>query len=347
MPQQFGSGTQRLSSCLRAAAFAITSLAITSLTVAHAAAEDAVVEALIQRGIELRREGADKEALAIFLGAEKQDPTSVRVLLHIVTAAQAAGKWLVAHSYMNKVSELKEAPYYQRHAEAIDVVRRAVLARVGDFQVQGKPEGASVLLNGQSVGTLPMNEPIPVEAGAYVMEVQKPGFYPLRRNVTINGGVMTREPVELNETRQPPTSGVRRGAANQLGVNGEAERAWWQEREVGWGLLGIGAASGVVSTIAFVSREKSVDRWNGNQCVPDDGTTRQFNCGALREDAESAESLGVFTGLLGAVMAGAGVVHLLALDGGEAGAMSVQASGTPMLTGCDAGFLSLSCKGSF
>ena len=91
-----------LVSCLRAVVFMNAVCAATPVF----AAEDAVVEALIQRGIQLRRNNSDEEALAVFLEAEKQDPTSVRVLLHVVTAAQAAGKWLLADSYMRKVTAL-------------------------------------------------------------------------------------------------------------------------------------------------------------------------------------------------------------------------------------------------
>ena len=107
------------------------------------AAEDAVVEALIQRGIHLRRNSADADALAVFLEAEKQDPTSVRVLLHVVTAAQAAGKWLLADSYMRKVSKLSADPYYARHADAIEVVRRSIATRVGTFQASAASEMVS------------------------------------------------------------------------------------------------------------------------------------------------------------------------------------------------------------
>src|SRR5688572_27801308 len=125
MRQEFGSAKQRLFSSARALLLASMLFGVAR----PAAAEDAVVEALIQRGIQLRRDSSDEEALAVFLEAEKQDPTSVRVLLHVVTAAQAAGKWLVADTYMRKVTALESDPYYQRHADAIDVVRRSKIGR--------------------------------------------------------------------------------------------------------------------------------------------------------------------------------------------------------------------------
>ena len=318
------------------------------------AAEDAVVEALIQRGIQLRKNNADEQALAVFLEAEKQDPSSVRVLLHVVTAAQAAGKWLLADSYMRKVSALQEDPYYQRHADAIEVVRRSIAARVGTFQVQGGPEGATVRLDGQLVGTLPMTVPASIEAGAYQMEVHKPGFYRLRRSITINGGVLTREPVELNRAVargdvSPDAAGAGAGSG---GVGAEpAERTWWNSPAVGWTLIGLGAASGAGSAIAFITRENKVDSWNDASCVSSDtpDVTRGEQCGSLKSEAETAQTIGVVTAIVGVAFTGLGIAHLLTAGSPPATADSGSTASSQglRLTSCDAGLLSIACHGSF
>jgi len=341
-----------LITCLRAVVFANAVFAATPVF----AAEDAVVEALIQRGIQLRRNNSDEEALAVFLEAEKQDPTSVRVLLHVVTAAQAAGKWLLADSYMRKVTALEGDPYYQRHADAIDVVRRSIAARVGTFQAQGGPDGASVRLDGQLVGTLPMTAPASIEAGAYLMEVHKPGYYRLRRNVTISGGVLTREPVELNRAvargdlgAGPGTAGA--AASGEVDVGGErANQSWWQSPAVGWTFLGLGVASGVASGIAFATREDRVDRWNDDRCVPedDDTSTRQENCGPFKDEAETAQSIGIVTAIAGAVFTGVGITHLLTTGGSDDSVPTDSASTSGLkVTDCGAGFLTIACRGSF
>jgi len=318
------------------------------------AAEDAVVEALIQRGIQLRKNNSDEQALAVFLEAEKQDPTSVRVLLHVVTAAQAAGKWLLADSYMRKVSSLQDDPYYQRHSDAIEVVRRSIAARVGTFQVQGGPDGATVRLDGQLVGTLPMTAPASIEAGAYLMEVHRPGFYRLRRNITINGGVLTREPVELNQAvargdvAGDAASGGSGAASGSVGAE-PGERTWWHSPAVGWTLVGLGVASGVGSTIAFITRENKVESWNDNEsCLdPQRGDrTRAQECGPLKEEAETAQTIGIITAVAGVALTGLGITHLLTAGSDRAPAEDASASGL-RLTSCDAGMLSIACHGSF
>jgi len=336
--------------CLRAVVFANAVCAATPVF----AAEDAVVEALIQRGIQLRRNNSDEEALAVFLEAEKQDPTSVRVLLHVVTAAQAAGKWLLADSYMRKVTALESDPYYQRHADAIDVVRRSIAARVGTFQAQGGPDGASVRLDGQLVGTLPMTAPASIEAGAYLMEVHKPGYYRLRRNVTISGGVLTREPVELNRAvargdlgAGPGTAGL---AGSGEGVGERAEQTWWQSPAVGWTFLGLGVASGVASGIAFATREDRVDRWNDDRCIPsmDPDSTRASHCSQFKDEAETAQTIGIVTAVAGVVFTGVGITHLLTTGRSDDSVPAdAGATGGIKVTDCGAGFLSLACRGSF
>jgi hypothetical protein len=351
MRQLSNSATHKLSTCVRALVFLSAICATTPVF----AAEDAVVEALIQRGIQLRRNSADEDALAVFLEAEKQDPTSVRVLLHVVTAAQAAGKWLMADAYMRKVSALSDDPYYRRHTDAIDVVRRSIAARVGSFQAQGGPEGASVRLDGQLVGTLPMEEPASIEAGAYLMEVHKPGFYRLRRNVTISGGVLTREPVELNQAVARGDLGAGAGAdfgpdGGRLGADSGADRAWWASPALGWSLVGVGVASGVVSGIAFQMREDRAKTWNDDErCVPDVATrTRLDECGNFKDDAETFQTVGIVTAVAGAALAGTGITLLLA-GGGEAGPSGTSTSNEASIkvTGCDAGLMSIACHGSF
>lgn len=345
MRQLFGSAKHRLATCLSAVVF----LGAVSVVRPASAAEDAAVESLIQRGIQLRRNSADEDALAVFLEAEKQDPQSVRVLLHVVTAAQAAGKWLMADAYMRKVSALSDDPYYRRHADAIEVVRRSIAARVGSFHVQGGPDGASVRLDGQLVGTLPMTEPTSIEAGAYLMEVHKPGFYRLRRNVTISGGVLTREPVELNQAVVRGDLGAGAGASGSGAVGAEAHQSFWSSPAVGWTLIGLGVASGAASGVAFAVREDRVSEWNNEAaCVPSSGESRLDACGSVKDDAELAETIGLVTGIAGVAFLGAGITHLLINSSGEENpdAAPPEEAGLK-LKGCGAGLLSIACHGSF
>jgi hypothetical protein len=259
---------------------------------------------------------------------------------------------------MRKVTALDSDPYYQRHADAIDVVRRSIAARVGTFQAQGGPDGASVRLDGQLVGTLPMTAPASIEAGAYLMEVHKPGYYRLRRNVTISGGVLTREPVELNRAVARGDLGAGPGTAALAGtgteVGAEAERSWWQSPAVGWTFVGLGVASGVASGISFATREDRVDRWNDDRCIPRSNpgqaeTTRAESCSQFKDQAETAQTIGIATAIAGVVFTGVGITQLLTSGGSgdTVGEDTASASHGLQVTDCGAGFLTIACRGSF
>jgi hypothetical protein len=352
MRRKFEKATHRLRACVGTVAL-VSSVVMGSPSPARAA-EDAVVEALIQRGIQLRRDGSDDQALNVFLEAGRQDPKSVRVLLHIVTAAQAAGKWLMADSYMRKVSALSEDDYYRRHSDAIEAVRRSIAARVGTFQVQGEPEGASVRLDGQLVGTLPMTNPAAVESGTYLMEVQKPGFYRLRRSINIVGGVLTREPVELNAmpARAELASGAGpAGSAAGVGVDSSDKGSWLTSPALAWTLIGVGAAAGITSGITLQLREDRVQTWNDEaECIPNDGDTRQESCGNLKSDAEMFQTVGIVSAIAGVAFAGTGLTLLLTgghRESERAPANTETSASSLKLTGCDAGFMSIACRGSF
>src|SRR5207247_310351 len=88
-------------------------------TQASAAQEDAQTEQNIQDGIALRKAGNDEAALSLFIEIERQNPGSVRVILHVAAAAQASGRWVLAYNYLVKAAIFKDDPYYVRNRSAI------------------------------------------------------------------------------------------------------------------------------------------------------------------------------------------------------------------------------------
>lgn len=320
---------------------------------AQAADESPETEALLRRGIQLRREGADEAALAVFLEAEAQSPSSVRVLLHVATAAQAASKWLMADEYLRKAAQHDNDSYYQRYRNEIEEVRAATSQRVGQFRAVGSPEGAEVVLNGRVIGTLPMENPKSVEAGTYVLEVSKPGFYRLRRPISVPGAVLTRETVALNERTAAGGDGPDEAGA-RLGTDSgaQAQTDWYKERWVTWTLFGVGAAAGVTSGISLFLRERAADHWNDeDRClaggVP--APTRLDQCGDVRNDIDTAEQIAIVSGGLGVVFMAGALTHWLATSGDDSSG-SAHARGTAGKSAefsCSPGLMNVMCKGTF
>lgn len=316
---------------------------------AAAGDESPEVEALLRKGIQLRREGQDEAALAVFLEAEAQAPNSVRVLLHVATAAQAASKWLMADEYLHKAMSHEDDPYFVRYKAEIEEVRAATSQRVGHFRALGEPDGAEVILNGQVVGTLPMETPKTLEAGTYVLEVNKPGYYRLRRPVAVPGGVLTRETVQLNERTGNGPDPDPAGAASVP----QEPKGWWASSWVTWTLGGVAVAAGATSGVSFYLRQREADHWNDNsRCLDANRATtpRSQICGVVRNHIDTAEQVGIITGVVGVAFAGAALTQWIASSGPSSSSVSEAAQRKERSHGsvqCSPGVLSVMCGGSF
>jgi hypothetical protein len=305
-----------------------------------AAQETSSLEALIQEGIRLRRDGDDEKALEVFHQAERLQPSSVRVLLHLATAAQAAGHWVEADTYIRRVFEYRDDPYYRRYQSDIAMVEQLIATRVGRFQVVGAPKGAEVRLNGRVVGRLPMEEPERLEAGNYQLEVVSNGHYALRRPQRIPGGVLTREVVEL---------GPERSASSAASVSDAASpsRSWWSQPWVGWSLAGASAASALTAGIAFAVRERQAAEWNDDsRCVRPGGRTREQQCGGDYGDARLAEGIGITAGIGALAFGSAAAVHFLSRSAAETPERQEGAS-AGWTASCSPGWLGVACEGRF
>lgn len=321
-----------------------------------ASAQSGDLEAQLQEGIELQKGGADRAALKVFLEAEQLAPNSVRVLMHIVSSSQAAGEWLQARRYLDKVAEYKQDAYYRKHRALIERMRDIVDARVGRFQALGEPAGAEVRLDGELLGTLPMVEWTFVESGDYVLEVTKPGFYRLSRRVSVVGRSLTRESVDLNEVRPSSpslTASLARGGGPGLDAG---EKGWFEARWVTWTFAGLAGASAIGSGVAGLIREDQAGKWNDNErCLsnqvlpPGNGETegvlptRGVTCPNYRRNANRAESVAIATGVTAGVLGTAALAHWLTT---RRHADSKQGEENARLS-CAPGLMSVYCQGSF
>jgi hypothetical protein len=341
--------------CPRTIARLLTVLLLLSSTVAHvaparaAADNEDAIEAAIQDGIALRRAGNDEGALTRFLELERKNPGSVRVLLHVTAAAQATGRWLLAHAYLRKASAFKNDPYYVRNRAAVKSVEEAVARHVAELRVVGQPAGAEVRLSGNLLGTLPFKEPVAIELGSYMLEVSKPGFYPLRREIMLNaGGALSQEIVALGPNEQPRASlTVPHAISPSHAPNPIREPApsFWRSRTVTWSLAGVALASAATSGAALAVRERSIERWNDDDdCIDRQNVTRRREdvCGGERAAAETAGTVALVSGVAAGLFATATLTHWLTTSTKP----DEQAQREPHTT-CGVGLGSLVCSGTF
>jgi len=150
---------------------------------------------LIDRGIDLREENRDADALALFERAHQLSPTP-RALAQIALAEQALGRWLAAERHMSDALGLTD-PWIEERRAPLERALEATRRHLGRVEVTGGVPGAEVVVNGRSAGALPLDGPITVEAGTVVLEVRAAGYLAIQRSIQVAAGSLAREDITL------------------------------------------------------------------------------------------------------------------------------------------------------
>jgi len=97
--------------------------------------------------------------------AERVEPDSTRVRVHLAAVYQALGNWEAADRYLTLALQDPSDPYVQKHQAILANARRTVDGHIGALELTGGPRGTEILLNGRLVGRLPLQQTIRVQAG--------------------------------------------------------------------------------------------------------------------------------------------------------------------------------------
>jgi hypothetical protein len=172
---------------------------------APARADAAEVEALIAKGNELRRAGTPGPALPYFQKAYELARTP-RTTGQLGLAELAAGYPVEAEVHLSAALASPNDPsivkYRQILADALSMAR----SQLGELTIQGNPPGADVIVNGHSVGTLPLPLPIRLPARNTEVVVRAPGYSDQREIMPIAGGQRHSLTVNLKSTEKPAAS---------------------------------------------------------------------------------------------------------------------------------------------
>ncbi len=159
-------------------------------------------ERLIRRGIELRKAHDDPGAVPLFQKAYDL-VHSPRAAGQLGLAEQALGRWEEAEQHVREALHADgDAWVAKNHATLADALGliEGHLARV---EVIGGPEGAEVLVNGRTVGHLPLPEAVAVSAGGVDIELQAPGYEPAQRTISVGAGQYQRVVLRLAKSAEP------------------------------------------------------------------------------------------------------------------------------------------------
>jgi hypothetical protein len=170
----------------------------------------------IDRGVRLRREGRDAEALEVFQRAYRANG-SARAQAQVALAHQALGNWVQAEANLLDALE-RGGPWIEKNRPVLEDALGTIRRRLGTLEVVGSPPGATVQVNGRSIGTLPLEGPVRVVAGETVVTVSAPDHTPITRKLVVGPNGRARERVQLAPT--PAGAGPARGRSPARGGTG-------------------------------------------------------------------------------------------------------------------------------
>jgi hypothetical protein len=241
-----------------------------------AVAEDpnAQVDASIRKAVDLRRQGKDREALdELQQAARLANPP--RLTAQIGLAEQALGLWPAAEKHLQQALDQASDPWVHKHRSTLDESMTFVQGRLATLDVWGVPDGAEILVNGESVGTLPLPAPLRVTAGTTQLSVRAKGYTPSVRTLELAVGANQREHVVLlaQEATAPPAEPAAPApatAVSAVSLSPQPAAAderpsifgrWWF-----WTLAGAVVAGGVTAVV-LATRKSGGGCTTGDTCI--------------------------------------------------------------------------------
>jgi tetratricopeptide (TPR) repeat protein len=156
-------------------------------------------EAHIERGLVLRTQGRDAEALEEFEKAYALVPTP-RAQAQRGLAQMAVGHYEKAEADLTAALDAQGDRWIAKNRPLLEKTLDVVRDKIGTLEVSGQPAGASVEVDGQVVAKLPCS--IRVHSGEIALRVTAPGHLGILRTATVQGRSVTKEEFTLVPNRQ-------------------------------------------------------------------------------------------------------------------------------------------------
>jgi hypothetical protein len=161
-------------------------------------------EAIIKRGVDLRKKGDDEAALREFKRAYGISATP-RAAAQMGMAEQSLGRWPDAEAHLAEAVASRGDTWVEKNRAVLEESLRTVRSRVGRLMIAGQPAGARIAIDGQPFGTLPLDQPLRLLPGPARLEVRAPGHEPFFKTVSVPAGQVTHVQVQLDKERPLPT----------------------------------------------------------------------------------------------------------------------------------------------
>lgn len=295
-------------------------------------------DAMMQRGIELRRRGQDEDAFALFEAAWEATH-GARARAQMGLAAQALGRWTRADRYLREaLADTADAWVSERRA----VLQRSldeIDAHLGLLELRCNVEGAEVRVDGAVVGVTPLREPLRLPAGTVAVQLRADGYVEAVRQAVVTLGETTREQVDLTAvtpvaTRVAATVQAPRAVSPPVRPPPHPPSAPGSlRRTLAWTSAGVAVAGVALGAIALGLRNASAEAFNARNrnADPRDDCAMGSSSAACQEaesDVATQEALAaVGFAVGGAAAVGAAVLFLTEPSRGEQRGVALRGCG--------------------
>jgi hypothetical protein len=250
----------------------------------RAGAADGTADDFLQRGIGLRRERRDAEALIQFMHAYELD-ASPRALAQIALAEAALERWGDAETALARALSLED-PWIERQRGVLRAELAEIDGHLGTLQIAG-PDGTEVWIDGVFTATLPALF-LRVSAKHLAIELRAPGFRTDRREVDVVPGGIASIKAEL----EPAPTAVPLPASGKSLVTPFAPSpthmvitpAVW----VAGGLVGAFSLSGIGFLVYAGDRASHYN--NNDECGDLAGAPRSVRCASYAQQFHFADA---------------------------------------------------------
>jgi hypothetical protein len=262
-------------------------------------------EALIAEGVELRKQGKERDALEKFERAYAIDPTP-RAMAQMGLASKSLRMFVQAEEYLGRALAEATDPWIVENKDALALALEVVKKNLAWLEVHANVADAELSVDGNSVGTLPLKAPVRVRAGAIRIDIRAEGFEAWSARETLVGGgtgsVNARLKV-LTPVVTKPASPAPRLDHRPVEPPPDGSRALWM-----WSTLGVGVAGVAVGT-AFGLRSLSLKKDRDAECPT--STCTSIKGVELDEDARTVATWSTVGFVVGAAGLGSATALFL------------------------------------
>jgi hypothetical protein len=261
---------------------------------------------LIAEGVELRKQGKEREALERFEKAHALEP-SPRALAQMGLATKSLRMFVQAEDYLDRALAADSDVWVRDNRPALSLALEVVKKNLAWLEVKSNVP-AELSVDGNRVAELPLKSPVRVRAGAIRIDVRAPGYETWSTTETLAGGGSG----TVTATLKPLPKVVSKAARSPAAIDprpvdapsSDTARTTWM-----WTALGVGAAGVVVGTV-FGLRALSLKEERDKECPTATCTTDKGV--ELDQDARTASTWSTVGFVVGAAGLGTATVLFLA-----------------------------------